>query len=171
MMDRPFDGKQIAQKRLDEMAGQAADPPWEWNVWRFRFDVRDIVTPAEAGAQTFDLTTAVDVTTGKPFPANVWMEHAHAYLVEDFSGGAVSAATILFGDTNDPNGLITISSVFTGVGAGFLRTVAATEYDLRPEDAFVPLLTVATTTDDVDGLDEGIVDLYIPYSLRHPATV
>lgn len=109
------------------------------------------------------------------FPAAVFiLPGAYIDLIEVFAGGSVSAATMILGDTNDDNGLLTSSNVFTGATLGRTVTPTAAEYpDTLYESQYVPLLQLDTTTDNIDTLTSGIVDVYIPFMLaptRRPVT-
>lgn len=157
-----WNGDAAARYRQDELAGRIPDPPWEARLWRFRFDVRNLVSPAAATSQEVDLTDSADISNAKPFPAYMWLQHAHVIVVEDFAGGSVSALTLQLGDTGDPNGLLTASSAFTGVAPAILRTTAAAQYALRNEAAFVPTVTLTATGDNIDALVAGIADICIP---------
>ncbi len=83
--------------------------------------------------------------------------------ITDFSGGAVSACAVEGGDTGDDNGLLTTTSVFTGVGAGITQTTGAAEFARHEESSFVPTFTITTVTANVDQLTAGELDYFIRF--------
>lgn len=103
-----------------------------------------------------DTSEALDLNatfTGNAFPANVlvwgaWLDH-----ITDWAGGSVSAATLELGDVAATQELVAATSVFTGVGASLLAGVAG--YGPKLEAAYVPLLELNTTTDNIDSLTAG----------------
>ncbi len=121
---------------------------------------------AAATTQEFDLDVAFP---GREFPNNVWIEEAYIRRITDFAGGSVSAATVEGGDTGNDDELLTATSVFTGVGAGFSRTTGAANYALHDESSFVPTFTINTTTDNVDALTAGELDYVIRFRPSIPA--
>lgn len=125
--------------------------------------VGDVALTA-ATSQEVDLNVAFPAST---FPTNVRMNGCYIKRITDFSGGGITALTVQVGDTADPNGLLTATSVFTGVGAGFTETTAAAEFAQRIETAFVPTLTLTSTTDDLDALVAGRLKVVIPFQLLH----
>ena len=124
------------------------------------------------GSQALSLNVAFPQNA---FPPEVFiLPGAYIDLVEVVAGGVISAATVILGDTNDDNGLLTVSNVFTGATLGRTVTPDAAEYpDGRYESQFVPLLQLDTTTGTVAAATTGIIDVYIPYALapaRRPIT-
>lgn len=99
------------------------------------------------------------------FPANVFlMPGHHMVLITAFAGGTVNAATAEVGDTNDPNGLITASGIWTGVAAGtVLNTPSAAEYALRYEAAYEPNIRLLTTAGNVVALTAGELEVRINF--------
>jgi len=129
--------------------------------WVLKFDILLAGTLSAATSQEFDLHTyqlanPSALGSGCLFPANVKITGSTLYIVELFSGGAVSACTLEFGDAGDPNGLHTAVDVFTGSALGYrANTTAAAEYGKHFEAAFVPSVTIRTTTANVNTLTAG----------------
>ena len=125
--------------------------------WYQRFDILAAGTLDADGIQEFDMHT---YNANNLFPANVVRTHPLIYVTELFAGGAISAATIEMGDAGDPNGLHTAVDVFTGAALGYrANTTAAAEYAPRFEAAFIPSITLRTTTGNVNAATSG--DLWI----------
>jgi hypothetical protein len=121
--------------------------------WSQKFDILEAGTLEGDGIQEFDLHT---YNANNLFPANVMRGVPMIYLSEVFAGGAVDAATIEMGDANDPNGLHTAVNVWTGATLGYLaNTVSAAEYAPRFEAAFIPTITLRTTSGFVNALTTG----------------
>lgn len=131
-----------------------------WWVQRVRFSNYS----AASTQQLLDLNVAFPHNT---FPTGViLLAGAHVDLIQTFSGGSVSAATVRLGDSGASNGLLTDSNVFTGATTGSIFTPSATEYrQYNNESAFVPTLRLDTTTANINTLTQGIVDVWIPYTL------
>lgn len=75
------------------------------------------------------------------FPTDVLMSWTS--LTKAVAVAGVTTPTIIFGDANDDNGLIT-SSALTGTGR--VRTAGAAEFAERQEDAFVPQAVLGSVT-------------------------
>ena len=119
--------------------------------WYQRFVISSAGTLDADTDQEFDLHT---YNANNLFPANVERTLPLVYLVTPFTGGLVSACTYEAGDANDPNGLHTAVSVFTGSG-WLANTTGAAEYARRLEAAFIPSITIRTTTANVNALTAG----------------
>lgn len=146
-------------------------PGQAW-VWSQKCKIRLVggVPYIGAVALTASLTQEVDLNVAFPqntFPTNVQRLESYIRRVTDFSGGTISALTAQVGDTGDPNGLLTATSVFTGVGAGYTETPAAAEFTQRLETAFVPTLLLTSTTANLDQLEAGELWVCIPIRLLH----
>ncbi len=123
----------------------------------------------------FDETDTSEVMTlNTQFPHNAFPTHAFltfgptAYidLIEVFAGGTVAAATMILGVSGNTNGLVESTDVFTGstlerkYAGGDLHVIATID-----QAALSPLLQLDTTTGTIDELTQGIVDIYIPFTL------
>lgn len=146
--------------RKESAAGAPPKYPQAWWVQRVRYS--NFTSAATSQALSLNATF-----TANPFPPDAFIQMgAYVDLIQVFSGGAVTAATVILGDAGATNGLLTISNVWTGATTTRICTPAATEYDdVALETQFVPLLTLVTTTANVNVLTQGILDVYIPYSL------
>lgn len=146
--------------------------PFAWcdpMCWYIKFDITLAGTLEAATAQEFDLHTYLGSNPSAPgsgclFPANVRRTGTMLYVREVFAGGSISACTLEFGDAGDPNGLHTAVDVFTGSATGYrANTTAAAEYAPRFEAAFIPSLTIRTTTANVASLTTGEVWIGIKF--------
>lgn len=130
-------------------------------VWYVKFDILLAGTLDADGVQEFDLHTYITSNPSAPgsgcfFPANVTRKSTMIYVTEVFAGGANTACTLEFGDAGDPNGLHTAVDVWTGSATGYrANTTAAAEYAPRFEAAFIPSLTLRTTTGNINALTTG----------------
>jgi hypothetical protein len=129
-------------------------------VWYVKFDILLAGTLDADGVQEFDLHTYIGSNPSQPhsglFPANVRRCGTMLYIREVFAGGTNSACTLEFGDAGDPNGLHTAVDVWTGSATGYRdNTTAAAEYAPRFEAAFIPSLTLRTTTSTIAALTTG----------------
>lgn len=121
-------------------------------------------------------TDTSQALTWDDFPTDVWLvePYAHVVIVEAFEGGTTTDVDLIVGDTNDDNGLLTITAL-DGVSPADppapTRTTGAAEYGLRYEAAFVPLATFVATAGNLDTLTTGEVDIVIPFirALTHRA--
>lgn len=127
--------------------------------WVQQLDIGDFTGDAD-GAQALVFST---VFPNNPFPTNVVRKQPLVYVRTPLSGGAVNACTIEFGDANDPNGLLTSTSVFTGA-SGFLQTTAAAEFAPRFEAAFSPTVDIATTNGNISALTAGSLVFMIAFT-------
>lgn len=109
---------------------------------------------AAAVTQEIDLNVAFPTLV---FPENVQLGQAYLKRQVDLAGGAITAVTAEVGDTGDPNGLITALDVFTGAAATatYSDTIAAAEFGMHVEEAFIPTLSLVSTTANLDQLDVG----------------
>jgi hypothetical protein len=149
--------------------GWAPGTTWLWSV---DCRVRIVAGAPYIGAVALAAATSQEISLNAAFPASAFpanMQVGEAYIkrITDFAGGSISALTVQVGDTGDPNGLLTATSVFTGVGAGYTATVAAAEYAMHPEAAFVPTLTLTATADDLDTITAGRLKVVIPIRPLH----
>jgi len=149
----------IHRKRCNGEFPWMERPPF---VWEVEIAVGDF-TGAAATSQALDLDA---LYPGRPFIDDVYLEPgAELILLTAFAGGAVSACTAELGDTDDPNGLVTASNVFTGATLESpIVTPAAAQYALRPETGFLPLLTLRTTNANVSALTAGRLLARIPFT-------
>lgn len=119
--------------------------------WQQRVKFGDFSLSA-ATSQNVSLHTVYPNNT---FPTNVDRSTPMIYVVTPLAGGAISASTITLGDSGDGDGLITATSIFTGV-SGYLppnltsQAPSAAEYQDRFEAAFSPQFTLATTSANVN---------------------
>jgi hypothetical protein len=123
-----------------------------------------------AVALTAALSQEVDLNVAFPqntFPTNMMVDGAYIVRVTDFSGGAISALSVEVGDTAAPNGLLTATSVFTGVGAGYTETPAAAQHAKHIETAFVPTLTLTAVGANLDQLVAGELKVVIAIQPLH----
>ncbi len=131
--------------------------------WYQKFDILRAGTLDADTSQTFDLHT---YNPANLFPANVIRGVPMLYVGELFAGGTVAACTASIGDANDPDGLHTAVDVFTGSALGYrANTVSAAEYARRFESAFIPTLTIDTTTGNVNALTTGELWIGIAFYL------
>ncbi len=149
-------------RRQENAGGGAAVRNDKWWIQRVRFS--DFTTAGVT--QALDLNVYFGVANA--FPAGVFiLPGSYINLVQVFAGGVVATAVMLLGDAGATNGLVTSSNVFTGATLGPTVTPAAAEYRLiQYEAGFLPLLTLTTTTGNVNTCTSGVVDVYIPYSVR-----
>lgn len=151
-------------RRQEDVAGGVPMQSLKWWIQRVRF----------SNFTTAGVSQALDINatfTGNDFPPGVFIcPGAYLDLVQVFAGGLIATATMILGDAGDPDALVTVSNVFTGATLGPIVTPAAAEYpDSNYESQFVPLLTLVTTTGNVNTATSGIVDIYIPYNIRPSA--
>jgi len=149
--------------------------PWAWDggrfLWQQKVKIEVVGGVARVGevALEADGSTEVDLHVAFPnnmFPADVDIQRGAGFRrLTTFSGGAINAATITVGDTGAANGLITSSNVFTGqtTGRHTIRTSGAAQYDLHSELDFVPVIVIATTNGNGADLEQGEVDIVIPF--------
>lgn len=106
-------------------------------------------------AATSQNVTLATVYPTNPFPTNVDRSTPLVYVVRPLQGGAISASTITMGDSGDADGLVTSTSIYTGV-SGYLppnltsQAPNAAEYADRFEPAFSPQITLGTTSANVN---------------------
>lgn len=131
-------------------------------VWELLVSVGDFTGEGDT-SQDLDLDA---LYPDRPFINNVWLEPgAHIVPITAFSGGTVNACTVALGDADTFNGLVTASSVFTGVTIGApIVTPAAGQYALRYESGFLPQLRIVTTAGNVSALTAGSLLIRIPYT-------
>lgn len=115
---------------------------WWW-IQNVKFG--DVTLP---GATSLGITLSATYPAN-PFPTNVDRGCPVIYVERPLAGGSISSATVILGDSGDDNGLVTSTSIFTGV-SGYLPpnlssgNPAAAEYAPRFESAFDPLLTLGS---------------------------
>ncbi len=139
----------------------------EWHWARIRVVAADFT--AAAGSEALDLAALVAANPAicsGPFPGSEVMTTAWSVdLVEEFAGGAISAATIILGISGTTNGYLTTTDVFTGAGEGWKQTPSASLWTPRRSGTLTPLLTLATTSDDVANAEEGILDVHFHFCM------
>jgi hypothetical protein len=110
-----------------------------------------------------DLTAAAvtETETLDGFPTNVLVSHCWVELNTCFSG-VLAALALEVGDTVDPNGLFTSTSVFTGAATTTPLFAAGAETTLRYEAAFTPTVTL-TSDVNVVALTAGSFTIHIVY--------
>lgn len=153
-------GSKTANGHVLRQVLQGVIPSTPLEFWVKRVTHRDLTDADTSQALTWD-----------DFPEDVWLVQpgAHLWVVEAFEGGTTTDVDVIVGDTNDDNGLVTTSAL-DGVAADTLiRTPAAAEHPTvagigaRYEAAFVPLATFTATAGNLDTLDEGEMDIVIPF--------
>lgn len=116
----------------------------------------------EDGSQTLDWSTIATALREQDVPSNARLMWAYHNLLEEFAGGAVSAATLSLGDAGTANELINAQSIFTGAGAGIKAPNGS--YTLGTfEAAYDAKITIATTDGNVADLTAGKLELFIEY--------
>lgn len=133
--------------------------------WRCDFDILLAGTLDEDTTQEFDLHDYIadNPTAGILFPANVVRCSPCKVWVELEGDGATTIA-VEVGDTGDPNGLLTTSNVHnSGSGVWLASTPSAAEYARRIESAYIPTLSITTTTENVDDLTAFRCTILIPF--------
>lgn len=123
------------------------------------------VALAAAATQEVDLNVAFP---NNPFPTNVYRKNAVVWKITDFAGGSLTNVQFELGDNNDPNGLVTQFTAFTGTGQGPEESLAAAEAQHQLETAFVPTLTITATGDNVDAITSGKLQIRILHSPTNP---
>lgn len=181
---RPFDSVQSAKQLLAVTGNKSPDGFSALHYWRRVVRLGDFVAAA-ALSQLIDLhddlTTEARRRKGQSglFPGNaasgaqstgneVLMMGAYLRPVVGFGGGGATDVEVELGGTfasgTTVDGLITATSVFTGVATDLIVTPAATEYGLHPEPNFVPQLTL-TSDVNLDTLTEGELEVVVMYFL------
>jgi hypothetical protein len=125
-------------------------------------------SPGNVGAVALDAdgSSTVNLHTAYPdnlFPKNVVILWAGMYLQTDISGGVISAATVDFGDAGTADGLLDGTNVFTGATNSWSDDSDEPEQDAHLETAFVPALTIATTTGNTNTITAGKLELFIMF--------
>lgn len=133
--------------------------------WRQVVRFSDLTLPGAASA-TFNLD---DIFPSNAFYDNVQMRPgAHAYVGENWLGGALTNVTLAFGGEfaagTDADGLLTATSMFAAEGTK-LSTPTAAEYDTETtEPDFTATMTLASTNGNLSLITQGWVELFIPYA-------
>jgi hypothetical protein len=130
-------------------------------VWTQRVRIGDFTADAD-GDQTLDLHTYNPYNL---FPEDVWLEPGHSIVpITAFAGGNISAFTAEIGDAGDTDGLVTASSVFTGVTLNSpIVTPSAAQYALRYEGSFIPVARLLSTDDNIADATAGEFEVRIRY--------
>lgn len=137
----------------------AKDPLCVRGVWTCRVVVGQFTGDGDTD-QTLDLHAYDPYNL---FPADVWLEPGHSIVpVTAFAGGAISAFTAEVGDAGDTDGLVTASSVFTGVTLNDpIVTPSAAQYALRYEANYVPVLRMLSTDGNISAATAGELEVRI----------
>lgn len=140
--------------------------PIGWVFWhRFEFNYDDTALDADT-AQEIDLNV---LYPNNAFPANVQrLPGTFCRVPTDFAGGTINAITAEVGDTADPNGIFTATSIFTGAASILASTPAAAENAARTETAYAPTLTLTSTAGNLDTLTAGQLIILIPWRVLVP---
>lgn len=135
--------------------------------WRYVCTISDgaigATALAAATTQEFDLHTAFP---DHKFPEKVVIHQCVLKLNTAFAGGAVSAAVASVGDTGNADEWIDAQDVFTGASTtpetdqGDADAVQAAGGFTPFEAAYIPTLTLDTTTADVDALTAGELEVW-----------
>lgn len=141
--------------------GQVRGPMVYRGCWTKRVAIGDF-TAAAATSQELDLHD--DVSNTWLFPADVYLLPGHSlYPITEFAGGGAGSCTGAVGDTDDTDGLVTASSIFTGATLEQpIVTPAAAQYALRHEAAFIPTLLLASDV-NISLLTAGEVEVRIRF--------
>jgi hypothetical protein len=138
--------------------------PTYW--WRYVCEISGTTlgatTLAGATTQEFDLHTAFP---SHLFPEGVLIHGCVLRLVTAFSGGAVSACVASVGDTGNADEWIDAQDVFTGASAVPESDTADTDAvsAIAPgvyENAYIPTLTLDTTSANVSALTAGSLEIF-----------
>lgn len=143
----------------------AVEFKWVWHQ-RVRLYGGLDFTPAGATSQVLTLNT---LFPNNSFPDNVdLVPGAAVKRVSNVVGTSISNATMVMGGVfdagTDADGLTTSSSIFTG--DGYINTPAAANYARRYESDFSPTITISLTGANMTAIDEGEIELFIPWSPR-----
>lgn len=140
--------------------------PIGWVHWhRFEFSFDDTTLDGDT-AQEIDLNVLYPANA---FPANVQRLPGTFLRVKTaFAGGTINAITAAIGDTGDPDGILTASSIFTGVAEIRPSTPSAAENTARTETAYAPTLSLASTAGNLSTLTAGNLIILIPWRVLVP---
>lgn len=168
----PVGPNKAAIAHFKQGGGAVGWAPGHWWLWSADCKIKLVAGVPHIGAValTAALSQEIDLNVAFPqntFPTNVLMDGCYIVRVTDFAGGTISAYSAEVGDTGDPNGLLTSTSVFTGVGAGYTETPAAAQFAKRLETAFVPTLTLTSVTANLDATTAGQLKVVIPIQPLH----
>lgn len=123
-----------SNRRLIEglRSGLIRDPMAGTFFWRQRVRLADLTLPAATNG-TFTFATEYPRNL---FPQRVVRKSLLVYVVESVVGPSISAATLIVGDTDDPNGLLESSAgdIFDNDGAVLQHVAAAQNADRYEED-------------------------------------
>lgn len=97
-----------------------------------------------------------------PVPANARIMYAWGVLREVFAGGDATAVAVSLGDAGGTTELFNALNVFTGETLG-MKGMNGSYTRGTLEADYGPRITVASTDDDLDNLETGLIDLYIQY--------
>lgn len=181
---RPFNAAQSAKQILAIEGNKSPDGYSALHYWRRTLSIGDFTADASM-TQTVDLhddlTTEARRRLGQSglFPGNaatgaqatgneVIMSGAYLRPIVGFGGGGASFVLVEFGGTfasgADVNGLVTSTSVFTGVSTNLVATPGAAQYALHPERDYIPDLTF-TSDANIDVLTAGSLEVVVMYYL------
>lgn len=135
--------------------------------WRQRVRLADLTLPA-ATTGTFNFDTL--------YPSNAFYDNVqlrpggHIYVIENGEGGDISALTIAMGGEfeagTDADGILSATAIFLAATIGTkLSTPAAAEYNTETnEPDFTATFTLASTSANLDELEQLEFEAFIPYS-------
>jgi hypothetical protein len=83
-------------------------------------------------------------------------------VITGFSGGESSALTITLGKSGAATELVTATSVFDG-DEGLIAADGAYTLGTFEATAYAPIATFASTGDDLDNIDVGLLEVCIQY--------
>lgn len=148
--------------------------PWavDWKWWYrqviYLDPARRVFTADADGSQVLTLNT---LFPNNVFPENVdKREGARLKLLVPPSGGDITDVDVTLGGTfenggADPDGLVTITAIEEGTAtAGYIVTPSAARYAREYESAFSPTLTITTTGGNIADIEEGALEVLIPWS-------
>lgn len=138
--------------------------PSYWWIYHCR------VSGGAIGATALAASTSQALDLHVAFPNHLLPEGAIVHcavirLVTAFSGGAISAATASFGDAGNDDEWIDLQDIFTGASAvpetdqGDADATQAAGGFTVYEDAFVPLLSLTSTTANLSALTAGELEV------------
>ncbi len=162
MIVRP--GSKTANAIYRRQESRAAAAPLRADCWW----VQRVTYHDFSDADTSQVLTLNTLFQNNPFPTGViLLDAAYFDLVQAFVAPSLTDMDLILGFTGNTNGLIEVTAVESGQALGPKATsgdgyVAANRY----QSALSPLLQGDSTGANLNTFTAGIVDVYIPYSLR-----